>query len=488
MARATRRVPQICGAAALGVCSTIIGFSTQDARAGNVILNGGYHAQTTDHWCAAASLEMMLDVPAVRNNNAIVNQMLGVGDGPTVPSGTPDPTTTIVINNGVGTVTSRAQAFIYGLNHGLNTVNGIGYSNPFAPVGAGTDNNGIQVAANLLDNPAANGAGNPAFAFGTHSYTGYNLAPNFVGATLASRTIANALTNYNVPAQATVESGAHAICVYGVSTNGVAANNQNYTINGFLIHDPWTGYVASQLSVGNAAPLAAGGWGLGFNTYLRYGYDIVPGGALTQLPNGNVVPVRLGAWFNYFNPSGGQPGAGPVFATPGMKFTVEPIGPELPDTGDPLNDGGLPAPPSELPELNASQAGTDATNDLAADATLNTESGLSGGHLDLSDEVLMQMPGDVSGQGDWLVPYDGAGGINDVTGAVMIDAATGVIDEATWLDPSDGLSSLTLAQLDEMFADQANGVHPNDNSVPEPGSMLILGIAMISLNRRGRRS
>jgi hypothetical protein len=485
--RPSRRGGRLCGAASLGLVSTMVYWSTPSASADQVLLNGGYHAQTTDHWCAAASLEMMLDVPAVRNNNGIINQMMTVGDGPTVAAG--DPAANIQIVNGVGTVTSRAQAFIYGLNHGVYTVNGMGYFNPNTPVGAGTDNLGIVTAANLLDNPNANG---PAFPFPAvgHVYSGYNLAPTFAGALQASRTMANAMKDFSVPAQATVESGAHAICVYGVSTTGVIAANQNYTINGFYIHDPWTGYVASQLGGGNAVPLALGGWGLGWNTYLRYGYDIIPGGAPTLLPNGNVVNARLGAWFNYFNPSGGQRGA-TGFTTPGMKFTIEPQGPESLDTGDPANDGSLPTPPPLLgSEESNSQSHSAAIADLAADPTLSTEPGLVGGQFDsnLADEMLMPMPGDPAGEGDWLVPYDGSGGTNDVTGALMIDADTGVIDEATWIDPAtDGLSSITLAQLDQMFNDQSTGLLPNDNPIPEPGSLTLLGMVGTSLLMRRRR-
>ncbi len=91
----------------------------------------------------------------------------------------------------------------------------------------------------------------------------------------------------------------------------------------------------------------------------------------------------------------------------------------------------------------------------------------------------MTMPGDLGGEGDWLVPYDGAGGINDVTGAVLIDGDTGVIDMATWIGPDDGIDHLTLAQLDEMFHDISTGLTPQDNPVPEP-TTLAIGMPMPS--------
>jgi hypothetical protein len=102
--------------------------------------------------------------------------------------------------------------------------------------------------------------------------------------------------------------------------------------------------------------------------------------------------------------------------------------------------------------------------------------------------MFMPMQGDQSGEGDWLVPYEGSGGINDVTGAIMIDADTGVIDEATWLDPTDNNGNpLTLPQLDLMFTDEASGLEPADNSVPEPVSMSLLIVTGAGLLGRRRK-
>ena len=168
----------------------------------------------------------------------------------------------------------------------------------------------------------------------------------------------------------------------------------------------------------------------------------------------------------------------PGFTQPGYKFTVEPQGPESLDTGDPSYDGSLPsAPPLLGSQENGSQADTAAISDLAADSMLASEPGLHGGSFDMADEMLLQMPGDASGMGDWLVPYDGSGGVNDVTGALMIDSDTGVIDEATWIDPAkDGFTNFSLANIDEWATDQASGNEPSDNGVPtpEPGSLLLL--------------
>jgi hypothetical protein len=471
----------VLAAAAVG------GISGSKADAVQVIVNGGYHAQVTNHWCGSASLEMMLDVPAVRGNNAVVNSLLSATDGPTVAFGDPSPV--INVNH---QVTFGAQSFLYGLNHGTNFAfngpNSQSYFNPSWPVGAGTDTPGVVADANILDSTTSP----QGLGFNTDNYQGYSVAStpnNVTGQALASRTIANALNDYNIPAVTAVESGAHYITTYGVSTNGAPGNGNNYTINGFYIHDPWTGYAYSQALVGNFAPANAS-WGLGWNTYLRYGVDLDPvNGKNITLPNGNVVKGRLAPWFQIFNASPAQAGTAAPFSTPGVAFVVDPQGPESLDTGNLGSDDSILTLPDLSSEIGASTADSDAISDLAADPTLDTEPGLTGGSFDASDELLMAQPGDTAGEGDWLVPYDGSGGINDVTGAIMIDADTGVIDEATWLDPAtDGMSSIPLSDLDQMFTDQSDGIYPNDNEVPEPTtlSLLLLGGARL-LTRRERK-
>ncbi len=454
----------------------------------DTIIPNNYHGQVYNNWCGSASIEMMLDCPAVTGANAIVAQSLLAPDAYAVAAGGVQPVSTTA----GGIVTNNPQAFIYELNHGRNVVNGVGYYNPFVPYGAGTDSYGVVADLNLMDNPAVNGLTGPAF--GSHVYTGYNAAPTLLGAAAATRTIANCMSDYSVPAQIVVESGAHSIIANGVETVGTPGLNQNYQINYVQVSDPWTGYAMQRLAVGDVAS-TGGTLGLGFNTWLRYGYDQLGNGQgiAIVLPNGNVVPnARLGAWFNYFNVSPAQ--ASPGFTQPGYKFTVEPQGPESLDTGDPSYDGSLPAPPPLLgSQENGSQADTAAISDLAADSMLASEPGLHGGSFDMADEMLLQMPGDASGMGDWLVPYDGSGGVNDVTGALMIDSDTGVIDEATWIDPAkDGFTNFSLANIDEWATDQASGNEPSDNGVPtpEPGSLLLLaaGGALFALRALRNRA
>jgi hypothetical protein len=353
------------------------------------------------------------------------------------------------------------------------------YLNPFAPAGAGTDNNAIQYGLNVLDNPAVG-------ANGIHNYVAYNVPSTLAYGALASRTIANAINDYSVPAQITIGNGAHAICVTGVTTlDSLPGRNQNYTITGFYVNDPWTGWVASQVNAGQ--PMPAGGWGLGVHTWLRYGYDVVPGNALINVPGQGATPARLGAWFNYFNPAPGQPGAGAYMSGAGFKFVVEPQGPEALDDGNGGQYYSLPAPPPLLvAALNASSAAAAAVADLAGEPNLNNEPGLEGGAFDGADAAFFHMPGDTGTEGDWLVPYDGSGGINDVTGAILIDSLTGVIDEATWIDPTVTSEIMSLSEVDTMFGDLAAGILPNDNTVPEPAGPALALPALILLKRRPR--
>lgn len=438
-------------------------------------------------------MEMELDTPSVTGANAIVGAMLAAGDGPFYAPNTPFvPTANITIQNGVGTVTGGAQDFIYGLVHGINTVNGITYFNPFLPPapGNGTDNAGVAAGLNLLDNPNVNGQLNPAYAFGSHQYADYNIPqipnPPMPDAALnvANRTLADALLQpWQVPAVAAINSGMHAISVYGVQTVGNSVPNGNYDINGFYVHDPWTGYVLRNGPLTNAQLAGIGGMmGLGYNTFVS---NQIAVGSTTALNGQQVAVLTPSAWSDIFTVSGPQAGAGIVNAVSGYKFEVEPQGPELPDAGT-YNSTPLDSVLSA--ELNAAGADGDVLSDLAADPTLDSEPGFQDGSFDDADTMFLQQSGETNGEGDWLVPYDGSGGVNNVTGGVLIDADTGLIDEATWLDPSDLTQSYTLSEIDALFEDQADGDLPNDNPVPlpEPAStagVLIAGVMLLSRRR-----
>jgi hypothetical protein len=474
-------------------------LATPSAKGQSLILDDVYHAQTTSYTCAIASMEMQLDIPQVTDFNPFAATLLAQGDGNYVPLGAAP-------QNGAQSyiyymVHSAGAAALPAYNVNFNNANGqpnlnanaFTYNNPaIRPVpGSGSDLNSLQFGTNVLDNPNVAG-------IGTDGYASYNLASGYY----ASRTIAAAMKDTGIPAVIAINpnpfgfqngqlGGQHAISVFGVNTTASPTLNGAYTINGFFVHDPWTGYANN---VAGVAALA--GRGIGVNTYLRYGYNKpVPGAPALTLPDGTQATVSPYSWFSYFVPSGGQyaPTVNQLYQTGvGYKFEVEPQGPELPDTGGPNGSfNSLPAPtPLLSTDLSSSGADSDAQPDLVADG-LNTEPGFENGSWDTADTIMLADPNDPTAQGDWLIPYDGSGGVNDVTGAELIDMTTGVIDQATWFDPTDPITSMTLSQIDELYTDQLNDIVENDNSVPlpEPASLLlIVPAAALLMGRRPRRA
>ena len=124
---------------------------------------------------------------------------------------------------------------------------------------------------------------------------------------MASATIADALVKLHVPAVVAVQNGGHAISVYGVQTDVAPVANQDYTITGFFVHDPWTGWAVSQ---------NYNGWkGLGYNTFLRYGRDDDPSATYTILPNGQQVFNTVAPWNRQFTVAPGQ-------ITPNLAWTA----------------------------------------------------------------------------------------------------------------------------------------------------------------------
>jgi hypothetical protein len=490
--------------AALTAIVTFAAYGTAKAQV-STILDDQYHAQTTSYTCAIASMEMQLDTDQITNPlsasyNPFVVNLLNQGDGAYASLGAAP-------NNG-------AQSYIYYMVHSANAAalpvyntnfnnnngeavlnnNAYVYNNPaINPVpGSGSDLNSLQFGTNVLDGSAAQVAGVPGI--GNDAYASYNLANPYY----SSRTIAAALQQTNIPAVIAINpnpygyaygqlGGQHAISVFGVNTTASPLLNGQYTINGFFVHDPWTGYAQN---VAGAA--AAGGMGIGINTYLRYGYDKpIPGAAQLALPNGGgQASVSPFTWFSYFVPSSGQyaPTVNQLYQTGvGYKFEVEPQGPELPDTGGPNGTYySLPDLTPILPsQLTESEADGDVAGDISADGL---GSDFSGGSWDDNDSRLFKDPNDPTLQGDWLVPYDGGGGVNDVTGAILIDEDTGVIDQATWFDASDPVTSMTLDQIDQMYLDQVDDIVENDNSVPEPASATLLMVSAAGLLMRRRRN
>src|SRR5439155_1115811 len=86
-----------------------------------IVPGQGYHAQVTDHYCASATVQMMLDNTAVRTTNAYINTFLNAPDpAPIAPDGQfhnlaipPQPTYV------GGQVTFAPQVAIYNLLHDI---------------------------------------------------------------------------------------------------------------------------------------------------------------------------------------------------------------------------------------------------------------------------------------------------------------------------------------------------------------------------------
>jgi PEP-CTERM motif len=443
-----------------------------------------YHAQVTSYYCGSATVEMMLDNNAVRQNNPYVNYILN-------PANAPDPAPASFVNvipgqdatfgkipfnavnnanqsihptyapvviaglnggNPVSAVTYGPQLAIYDFAHGAGTFvpiagpnagKTLSYFNPFQGWGSGSGINGQQVELNVFDNPDVGGEG-------SHAFAAYNL-PTL---NAASRTIANALGDYEVPAGGVFYGGQHAMAVTGVKTDVKPGKNvAAYEIEGFYVDDPWHGYAV-------AKHLPADQLGL----KQRY---------VTNKPEKNVALTR---WQDIFTASAGEPGEGAYASGVGYKFVVEPQGPELPD------DGSFDSQPLEalplLTDLDATGALALAQTTLAADLELSSKYGLSGGGFDGNHMTLI----DPATENDWFIPYL-RGGV--YTGAFLFSAHYGILEEASWDDLGDLPTS--LADLEQEYQGIEDGIHPNDNPVPEASTLALVGIGWVVAGAKRRR-
>jgi hypothetical protein len=407
-----------------------------------------YHPQVTAYFCGAATMEMELDCTAVRSQNAVIDTCLGAGvrganPGAAAVDGAPQVCFPMQFNwppivyNANNIVVSGFQTYCYGLVHGLNTYNGLTYNNPFYGPGLGTSLDDMAAGLNLMDSPA-----NLA---GPHNYISYNiLNPDW-----ANRTMADALWQLGIPAAATVMHGAHWVSVVGVETDVNPVANGRFTIYGFFVQDPWTGYQQA-------------------NPFGPNGQLLPPGLAENKFCSTRVNPNRAAndqLWSELFNPAGGPPL--PLYGSGvGYKFEVEPVGPLALDTGNNGEYSSVPAPSAILANapITAAEALVIATNDLTADAFLNQQEGFTDGGWDLANATLIQYPTDGPNEGDWLLPYEGPGGTNDVTGFVLIDVETGDLDEAVWMNPGDVVSSMSLTNVETLETDEFLEIVPDDNA------------------------
>jgi hypothetical protein len=224
--------------------------------------------------------------------------------------------------------------------------------------------------------------------------------------------------------------------------------NGPYKIYGFYIQDPWTGYQKVNPNGPNGKLLPPG---LGENKFCSTRIN----------PNRKANDE---AWAALFNPAGGPPL--PFYgASLGYKLEVEPVGPVLLDTGSNGLYTSIPAPSPILTNspLTAAQALVIGSNALASDTYISAQAGFSNGVWDVADAVRVQYPTDGPAEGDWLIPYEGSSGTNDVTGFILVDEETGDLDEAVWMDPGDDVPKMTLAEVETMEQDEFGGIYPDDN-------------------------
>jgi hypothetical protein len=451
------------------------GFEARLLRADNFTVTGQrYHAQVTDHYCASATIQMMLDCTAVRSTNPYINTFLMAADPAPIPLDGPFHNLAIPPQPtyNAGQVTFAPQVAIYNLIHGNatftptagpNTGVPLFYNNPFSPwPTSGSGNNAIQWALNVYDNPNAGG-------FGNHAYVAYNVPPTPAWGDWASRTIANAIKSFDVAAQVTVGNGAHAIAVTGYTTNGTPGRNQAYDITGFYVNDPWTGYADSQ---------NIGVKGLGVHAWVKYGWSRNPVKPEVFVPGVGLVKAAPSEWFRNFNPAPRQAGEGAYLSGLGYKFVVEPLGPEDLDDG---NGGTLDSVPPMAPllpmQLNAAGALALATSAVTV-GDLQNLYGLSAGAFDPANILMM----DPSDEADWFVPYVRAG---EYTGAVLVSSYTGEIQQASWLEAIDDVD-FSLGELTQMYQDIYADVRPEGNPpfVPEPGTLALVLLALPVIRRR----
>jgi hypothetical protein len=258
-----------------------------------------------------------------------------------------------------------------------------------------------------------------------------------VGYNQAVATLAYNVDHYQVPGAILINRGAHWIDVYGINANHqpMSPTDATLVVNGVYTRDPWNGFIGA---VGKSQYLANTANGLQ-RKFTVQGY---------------------GAW--KFGQYLGN-----------YCFVTDPD-PDTADTDATPVDTGSAVP-------NASAAAGDAATDDANIAGLESNPSFEGGSFDTSssDDELVSLD---NGGSDWLGPYDQSGGIS---GADLIDATTGQLDEAWWDDSG---QDDTLAQLDADVAMDANDTAPgdiiDDNQVPEPSIISMLGVMGLALVAR----
>lgn len=390
----------------------------------NTVIPNTYEPQLTDFYCGPASTEMVLN-----------STTLGLPASP-LPS----------------------QDTLYATIHANNDSSATAYF---------SDPAGIATALTTYD-PAAGGRTWSAFA-----------SPSF---DVATRVIASSLSVVNgamvknaAPAVVGMQPYTHWNNVYGVRTAAPADPGTTFTVDGFYVHDPWTGYAKSpgaitgaskDLGSGTDAYLANNATGLWKDDF--------------QAANEGTSTAKASKWNGDFLAVTDLPVAGVLATVPG-------------DTTN-LGDFVMTIP------------GTDPSSAVMAASMDLTTPGLAGGNSDLSMlssfsgalSVLSKLT-DITDENtgltktEWLIGVfpGGVPGIIDLpelTALLVVDGDTGALDAAFWNDDGSPIGA-TYVDDKHWMTDLYSGEFNSDNvaaAVPAPGASCLLAalLALPLLRRR----
>jgi hypothetical protein len=299
----------------------------------------------------------------------------------------------------------------------------------------------------------------------------------------AERNIAAAIATTQIPVAIAVHGGQHWDAVWGVETaaGGAApAPGAVYTINGFDVADPWTGF-----ALANKLPTSVLGDGVSY-------FSNQPTQYLAR--NGTITTYNpfLAQLFTPLSPAWSGTIWGGRYVSVADPLSTQP---PTPSTGA-INSipGATEITLSSATEITPAQAITDAVNDESV-VNLSEEIGFSKGDtVDSNTADILQVaetPG--SSVEDYLVPFEDPNGKSgsNYTGIMDINPYTGQIDIAMSI-PSTA-DEMTLAQIQAFAEDTLTGNLPADMSptpTPEPGALVLLvgGVGTLLLLRRKNSS